>query len=68
LKKPVFLKKVGKSGDRKCVEDWGKSFIELRDAKQFLRIPGDRVFQQPQDLPMPNLVSDYPAYQEQGPT
>jgi hypothetical protein len=50
---PVAVEKVGfseksrKSGDRKCLEDWEKSFVELPDAKQFLRIPGERVFQQP---------------------
>src|SRR5450755_4472705 len=50
---PVAVEKVGfseksrKSGDRKCLADWGKSFVELPDAKQFLRIRGERVFQQP---------------------
>jgi hypothetical protein len=42
-----FSEKSRKSGDRKCPEDWGKSFVELPDAKQFLRIHGERVFQQP---------------------
>jgi hypothetical protein len=50
LKKSVFLKKVEKSGDGKCLEDWGKSIVELPDDKQFLRIRGERVFQQPRDL------------------
>jgi hypothetical protein len=50
---PVAVEKVGfsdkcrKSDDRKCLEDWEKSFVELHDAKQFLRIRGERVFQQP---------------------
>src|SRR6266481_7853381 len=50
---PVAVEKVGfseksrKSGDRKCPGDWGKSFIELPDAIQFLQIPSERVFQQP---------------------
>jgi hypothetical protein len=42
--------KSGKSGDGKCLGDWGKSFVELPDAKRFLRICGERVFQQPRDL------------------
>jgi hypothetical protein len=28
----------------------GESFVELPDAKQFLRVLTERVFQQPQDL------------------
>jgi hypothetical protein len=54
---PVAVEKVGfpeksqKSGDRKYLEDWGKSFVELPDATQFLRIRGERVFQQPPLLP-----------------
>jgi hypothetical protein len=39
--------KSGKSGDGKCLGDWGKSFVELPDAKRFLRICGERVFQHP---------------------
>jgi hypothetical protein len=39
--------KSGKSGDGKCLGDWGKSFVELPGAKRFLRICGERVFQQP---------------------
>ena len=52
---PVAVEKVGfseksqKSGDRKCLGDSEKSFIELPDAKQFLRNRSERVFQQPQD-------------------
>jgi hypothetical protein len=42
--------KSGKSGDGKCLGDWRKSFVELPDAKRFLRIRGERVFQQPRDL------------------
>jgi hypothetical protein len=50
---PVGVEKVGfpeksrKSGDRKCLGGWGKSFVELPDSKQFLRILDERVFQQP---------------------
>jgi hypothetical protein len=40
----------GKSGGGKCLGDWGKSFVELPGAKQFLRICGERVSQQPQAL------------------
>jgi hypothetical protein len=47
VEKVGFSEKGRKSGDRKCLEDWGKSFGELPDAKQFLRIRGERVFQQP---------------------
>jgi hypothetical protein len=39
--------KSGKSDDEKCLGDWGKSFVELPGAKRFLRICGERVFQQP---------------------
>jgi hypothetical protein len=45
--------KSGKSGDGKCPGDWGKSFVELPDANRFLRICGERVFQQPHDLSTP---------------
>jgi hypothetical protein len=50
---PVAVEKLGfsekrrKSGVRKYLGDWGKSFVELPDAKQFLRILAERVFQQP---------------------
>ncbi|MGC1942245.1 MAG: tyrosine-type recombinase/integrase [Candidatus Acidiferrales bacterium] len=47
VEKVGFSEKSRKSGDRKCLEAWGKSFVELPDAKQFLRIRGERVFQQP---------------------
>jgi hypothetical protein len=50
VEKVGFSEKSQKSGDRKCLGDSGKSFIELPDAKQFLRILNERVFQQPQDL------------------
>jgi hypothetical protein len=45
-----FSEKSRKSGDRKCLKDWGTLFVELPDAKQFLRIRGERVFQQPRDF------------------
>ncbi len=58
---PMAVEKVGfsekvekKSGDRKRLEDKGKSFVELPDAKQFLRIRGERVFQQPLLFETPN--------------
>jgi len=35
VEKVGFLEKSQKSGDRKCAGDWGKSFVELPDAKQF---------------------------------
>ena len=35
---------------RKCLGDQKKSFAELPDAKQFLRVRGERVFQQPRLL------------------
>ena len=50
---PVAVEKVGlseksrKTGDRKCLGNSGKSFIELPDAIRFLRFPSERVFQQP---------------------
>jgi hypothetical protein len=50
VEKVGFPKKNRKSGDRKCLGDWGKSFIELPGATQFLRIRGEPVFQQPQDF------------------
>jgi hypothetical protein len=50
VEKLGFSEKSRKSGDRKCLGDWGKLFVELPDAKQFLRILAERVFQQPQDL------------------
>jgi hypothetical protein len=37
VEKIGFSEKSRKSGDRKCPGDWEKSFIELPDAKQFLR-------------------------------
>jgi hypothetical protein len=33
-----FSEKSQKSGDIKCPGHWGKSFVGLADAKQFLRI------------------------------
>jgi hypothetical protein len=50
---PVAVEKLGfseksrKSGDKKCLADWGKSLVELPDAKRFLRIREERVLQQP---------------------
>jgi hypothetical protein len=34
-------------GDRKCLAEQRKSFVEHPDAMQFLRISGQRVFQHP---------------------
>jgi hypothetical protein len=45
-----FSEKSRKSGNRKCLGHWEKSFIEHPDAIQFLQIPSERVFQQPQAL------------------
>jgi hypothetical protein len=53
VEKVGFSEKNQKSGDSKCLEDWGKSFVELPDAKQFLQIRRERVFQQPQDFSTP---------------
>jgi hypothetical protein len=47
VEKLGFPEKSQKSGDRKCLGDWEKSFIELPEAKQFLRNRSERVFQQP---------------------
>jgi hypothetical protein len=58
VEKVVFPKKSRKSGDRKCLGDWGKSFAELPDAKQFLRVLVERVFQQPQGLSPPISIRD----------
>jgi hypothetical protein len=44
VEKVGFFKRSRKSDDRKCLGDWGKSFVELPDAKQFLRNRGERVF------------------------
>jgi hypothetical protein len=53
VEKVGFSEKSQKSDDRKCPGDWEKSFVELPDAKQFLRSRGDGVFQQRQDFPTP---------------
>jgi hypothetical protein len=50
VEKLGFSEKSRKSGDRKCPGEWEKSFVELPDAIQFLQIPSERVFQQPQGL------------------
>jgi hypothetical protein len=39
VEKVGFSEKRRKSGDRKCSGDWEKSFAELPDAIQFLKIP-----------------------------
>jgi hypothetical protein len=67
MKSGLAIEKVGsseksrESGDRKCLGEVEKSLIGLPDTKQFLRICGERVFQQPQALsqvtgPLPLLV------------
>jgi hypothetical protein len=53
VEKVRFSEKSRKSGDGKCLGVWGKSLIELPDAKQFLRNRTERVFQQPALLPTP---------------
>ena len=47
VEKLGFSEKSRQSGNRKCLGDWEKSFVELPDAIQFLQIPSERVFQQP---------------------
>ena len=47
VEKLAFLEESRNLGDRKCLVGVGKSFVELPDAKQFLRILDERVFQQP---------------------
>jgi hypothetical protein len=47
VEKLAFLEESQNWGDRKCLGQVKKSFVELPDAKQFLRILGERVFQQP---------------------
>jgi len=53
LRNPVAVEKLAFSEesqnliDRKCLGEVEKSFVELPDAKQFLQICGERVFQQP---------------------
>jgi hypothetical protein len=54
VEKLGFYEKSRKLGDRKCPGDWGKSFVELPDAIQFLQILSERVFQQPPRLSQPN--------------
>jgi hypothetical protein len=53
VEKLGFPEKSQKSGDRKCLGDSEKSFIELPEATQFLRNRSERVFQQPQGLSLP---------------
>jgi hypothetical protein len=76
VEKLALSKKKRNLGDRKCPGDWEKSFVELPDAIQFLQIPSERVFQQPQDFAtsiridvsgpvnLQSFVSDSPSYQE----
>jgi hypothetical protein len=47
VEKAGFPEKSQESGDRKCLGDSEESFIELLEAKQFLRNRSERVFQQP---------------------
>src|SRR6266481_6443389 len=51
VEKLAFSEESGNLGDRKCLGEVEKSFVELPDAKQFLRILDERVFQQPPLLP-----------------
>ena len=46
VEKVGFPEESQKSGDQKCLGDSEKSFIELPDAKEFLRNRSERVFQQ----------------------
>jgi len=50
VEKLAFSQESQNSGDRKCLGDCEKSFLELPDAKQFLQVRGERVFQQPPDF------------------
>jgi hypothetical protein len=43
----AFSEESQNLGDRKCLGDSEKSFLGLPDAKQFLQVRGERVFQQP---------------------
>jgi hypothetical protein len=61
VEKVGFSEKSGKSGARKCPGDWEQSFVELPDAKQFLRILAERVFQQPQGLSPPISIPGHTA-------
>jgi hypothetical protein len=47
VEKLAFSEESRNLGDRKCLGDSEKSFIELPDANQFLRNRSERVFQQP---------------------
>jgi hypothetical protein len=44
VEKLAFLEESQNLGDRKSLGEVEKSFVELPDAKQFLRILGERVF------------------------
>jgi hypothetical protein len=47
VEKLAFSEESQNLGDRKCIGDSKKIVIELPDARQFLRILVERVFQQP---------------------
>ena len=47
VEKVDFSEQSQKLGDRKCLGDLEKSFVELPVAIQFLQVPSERVFQQP---------------------
>jgi hypothetical protein len=53
VEKLAFSEESQNLGDRKCLGEVEKSFVELPDAKQFLRILDERVFQQPQRFAPP---------------
>jgi hypothetical protein len=55
VEKLAFFEESRNLGDRKCLGEVDKSFVELPDAKQFLQVRGERVFQQPQGLSLPNF-------------
>jgi hypothetical protein len=61
VEKLGFSEKSQKSGDRKCLGEWEKSFVELPDAIQFLQVPSERVFQQPRDLSTSIRISANPV-------
>jgi hypothetical protein len=47
VEKLAFSEESRNLGDRKCLGDREKSFVELPDAIQLFQIPSERVFQQP---------------------
>jgi hypothetical protein len=50
VEKLGFSEKFRKLGDGKCPGELEESIVQLPDAKQFLRVVAERVFQQSQDL------------------